>query len=55
MTARILHRAAVAATCHDTPGFQLNSAEWEYDTNTWHTNRDTFDKATLAPRPPGGM
>ena len=33
-----------AFTCHDTPGFQLNSAEWEYDTYTWHTNRDTFDK-----------
>lgn len=33
-----------AFTCHDTPGFQLNSAEWDYDTYTWHTNRDTFDK-----------
>jgi carboxypeptidase Q len=33
-----------AFTCHDTPGFQLNSAEWEYDMYTWHTNRDTFDK-----------
>ena len=33
-----------AFDCHDTPGFQLNSAEWEYDTYTWHTNRDTFDK-----------
>ena len=33
-----------AFDCHDTPGFQLNSADWEYDTYTWHTNRDTFDK-----------
>jgi carboxypeptidase Q len=33
-----------AFDCHDTPGFQLNSAEWDYDTYTWHTNRDTFDK-----------
>jgi carboxypeptidase Q len=33
-----------AFDCHDAPGFQLNSAEWDYDTYTWHTNRDTFDK-----------
>ncbi|HEY6220083.1 MAG TPA: M20/M25/M40 family metallo-hydrolase [Gemmatimonadaceae bacterium] len=33
-----------AFDCHDTPGFQLNSADWEYDVYTWHTNRDTFDK-----------
>jgi carboxypeptidase Q len=33
-----------AFTCRDAPGFQLNSADWEYTTYTWHTNRDTFDK-----------
>src|SRR3954471_20000544 len=33
-----------AFTCRDTPGFQLNSADWDYTTYTWHTNRDTFDK-----------
>jgi hypothetical protein len=37
-----------AFTCHDTPGFQLNSADWEYDVYTWHTNRDTFDKISWA-------
>ena len=33
-----------AFTCRDTPGFQLNSADWDYTTYTWHTYRDTFDK-----------
>jgi len=33
-----------AFTCRDTPGFQLNSADWDYNTYTWHTYRDTFDK-----------
>jgi carboxypeptidase Q len=33
-----------AFTCRDAPGFQLNSADWDYTTFTWHTNRDTFDK-----------
>jgi carboxypeptidase Q len=37
-----------AFTCRDTPGFQLNSADWDYNTFTWHTNRDTFDKISWA-------
>jgi carboxypeptidase Q len=37
-----------AFTCRDTPGFQLNSADWDYTTYTWHTNRDTFDKISWA-------
>lgn len=37
-----------AFTCRDAPGFQLNSADWDYTTYTWHTNRDTFDKISWA-------
>lgn len=33
-----------AFTCRNAPGFQLNSADWDYTTYTWHTGRDTFDK-----------
>src|SRR4051812_500039 len=33
-----------AFDCRDAPAFQLNSADWDYTTYTWHTNRDTFDK-----------
>ena len=31
-------------TCHGAPGFELGSLGWDYETYTWHTNRDTFDK-----------
>jgi hypothetical protein len=37
-----------AFTCRNAPGFQLNSADWDYTTFTWHTNRDTFDKISWA-------
>ncbi len=33
-----------AFSCRDAPGFFLNSADWDYNDYTWHTNRDTFDK-----------
>src|SRR5690606_3758348 len=26
------------------PAFSLSSLSWAYSTNTWHTNRDTYDK-----------
>jgi hypothetical protein len=34
-----------AMVCQDAPGFSLGSLSWEYSTYTWHTNRDTYDKA----------
>jgi hypothetical protein len=37
-----------AFTCRNAPGFQLNSADWDYTTFTWHTGRDTFDKISWA-------
>jgi hypothetical protein len=30
--------------CRGAPVFNLISTDWSYDTYTWHTNRDTFDK-----------
>ena len=36
-----------AFACHDAPGFFLNSADWDYNDYTWHTNRDTFDKISF--------
>ena len=30
--------------CKGTPSFGLNAVSWNYNTYTWHTNRDTFDK-----------
>ena len=33
-----------AFACRNAPGFFLNSADWEYNDYTWHTNRDTYDK-----------
>lgn len=30
--------------CHGAPAFRLGSRDWDYETYTWHTNRDTFDK-----------
>ena len=33
-----------AFACRNAPGFFLNSADWDYNDYTWHTNRDTYDK-----------
>jgi len=33
--------------CHGAPAFELSSVGWDYETYTWHTNRDTFDKLVL--------
>lgn len=30
--------------CHGAPGFGTGASDWDYNTYTWHTNRDTFDK-----------
>ncbi len=34
----------MAFVCLGAPGFSLESLKWDYETYTWHTNRDTFDK-----------
>ncbi|MFL5617282.1 MAG: M28 family peptidase [Gemmatimonadaceae bacterium] len=31
-------------TCRGAPAFSLGARNWNYETYTWHTNRDTFDK-----------
>ena len=36
-----------AFACRDAPGFFLNSADWDYNDYTWHTNRDTYDKISF--------
>jgi hypothetical protein len=36
-----------AFSCRGAPGFFLNSADWDYNDYTWHTNRDTFDKISF--------
>ena len=36
-----------AFACRDAPAFDLHSLEWDYDPNTWHTNRDTYDKLSF--------
>lgn len=33
-----------AFSCHGAPAFNLGSVSWDYETYTWHTNLDTFDK-----------
>ncbi len=33
--------------CHGAPAITLGSLPWDYGTYTWHTTRDTFDKASL--------
>jgi hypothetical protein len=30
--------------CRGAPGIPLGSVLWAYDTHTWHSNRDTYDK-----------
>lgn len=37
----------VSFICHGVPAFSLSSVSWDYETYTWHTNRDTFDKLIL--------
>ena len=37
----------VSFTCRGAPGFSLRARNWNYETYTWHTNRDTFDKIVL--------
>jgi carboxypeptidase Q len=36
-----------AFSCQDAMAFDLNSVHWDYNTYTWHTNRDTFDKISF--------
>ena len=36
-----------ALACRDVPAFDLTSLDWDYDTYTWHTNRDTYDKVSF--------
>jgi hypothetical protein len=33
--------------CHGAPAFSLGALNWSYGTYTWHTQRDTYDKAVL--------
>jgi Zn-dependent M28 family amino/carboxypeptidase len=33
--------------CRGVPVFNLISTDWNYDTYTWHTDRDTFDKISF--------
>ena len=35
---------AASFTCSGVPAFSLSSVKWDYETYTWHTNLDTFDK-----------
>jgi carboxypeptidase Q len=31
-------------SCYGTPSFGMQAVSWNYNTYTWHTNRDTYDK-----------
>ena len=33
--------------CKGTPSFGLGALSWNYNQETWHTNRDTFDKVVF--------
>ncbi len=33
--------------CHATPSFGMGAVSWNYNTYTWHTNRDTYDKVVF--------
>jgi hypothetical protein len=33
--------------CFGTPSFGMGAVSWNYNTYTWHTNRDTFDKVVF--------
>jgi hypothetical protein len=34
-------------SCKATPSFGLGALQWNYNQETWHTNRDTFDKVVF--------
>ena len=36
-----------AFACHGAPAFGLGALDWSYSQYTWHTQRDTYDKAVL--------
>ncbi|MQA90492.1 MAG: M20/M25/M40 family metallo-hydrolase [Gemmatimonas sp.] len=36
-----------AFVCAGAPGINLSSVSWNYGTDTWHTNRDTYDKVVF--------
>jgi len=33
--------------CYGTPSFGMGAVGWNYNTYTWHTNRDTYDKVVF--------
>lgn len=33
--------------CYGTPSFGMGAVGWNYNTYTWHTNRDTYDKVVM--------
>jgi hypothetical protein len=33
--------------CYATPSFGMGALGWNYNTYTWHTNRDTYDKVVM--------
>ncbi|HET6763266.1 MAG TPA: M20/M25/M40 family metallo-hydrolase [Longimicrobiaceae bacterium] len=35
-------------TCRGAPAFNLVSGDWDYRAYTWHTDRDTYDKLSIA-------
>ena len=34
-------------SCYATPSFGMGAVGWNYNTYTWHTNRDTYDKVVF--------
>jgi carboxypeptidase Q len=34
-------------TCYGTPSIGMGAVSWNYNTYTWHTNRDTYDKVVF--------
>jgi carboxypeptidase Q len=38
---------AFSFSCAGAPAFSFSSASWEYETYTWHTDLDTFDKVVI--------
>ena len=38
---------AFSFSCAGAPAFSFSSASWEYETYTWHTDVDTFDKVVI--------
>jgi hypothetical protein len=34
-------------SCFGTPSFGMGAVSWNYNTYTWHTNRDTYDKVVF--------